>query len=41
MIDFEKICALTIENPCNLDAHWIIEILFILHNAHIISKDQN
>ena len=39
MIDFEKICALTIENLRNLGAHWIIEILLVLHGIYVISKD--
>lgn len=39
MIDFEKICALTVENLRNLGAHWIIEISSILHGIYVIFKD--
>lgn len=33
--------VLTTENSYNLSAPQIIEILLVLHNAHIVSRDQN
>ena len=33
--------ALTAENPCNLDVHWIIEISSVLRSAHMIPRDQD
>ena len=34
-------CALITENPCNLDAYWIIEISSVLHSIYVIPRDQN
>lgn len=33
--------ALTVENPHNLDAYRIIEILLVPYNAHVVSKNQD
>ena len=41
MIELKKMRASTVENPCNLGPYWIIEILSILHSAHMISRDQD
>ena len=36
MIELKKIRAWTKENLCNLGAHPIIEILSVLHSAHLV-----
>ena len=41
MIKYEIIHALTIENPCNLNAYLIIEIFLVLHSAHIVFRDKD
>lgn len=41
MIEFEKMRTLIIENPCNLGAHTIMEILSILYSAHVVLRDQD
>lgn len=41
MIEFEKMHALTAENPHNLGAHQIIEMSWVLRNTHIISRNQD
>lgn len=41
MIKFKKIYALIVKKFYNLSAHQIIEILHILRNAHVISKEKN
>ena len=41
MIEFEKMRASTVENPCNLNAHQIIEISLVLCNVHVVSRDQD
>ena len=41
MIELEKMCILTAGNSRNFSAHWIIEILLVLHNAHMVLRDQN
>ena len=41
MIKFEKMCVLIVENPHNLNAHWIIEISLILCSAHIVPRNQD
>ena len=41
MIDLKNMRTLNAENPRNFDAHRIIEILLILHNAHVVPRDQN
>ena len=33
--------ASTTENPRNLGAHWIIEILLVLYNTHVVPRDQD
>lgn len=41
MMELEKMHALTTENFCNLGAYHIIEILLILHSAHVVSQNQD
>ena len=41
IIEFKKMRALTTENFYNLDAHWIIEILLILCNTHVVPRNPN
>ncbi len=41
MIELKKIFTSIVENPYNLDIHRIIEISFVLHNAHVVPRDQN
>ena len=41
MIELEKICALTAENPRNLGAHWIIEILLVLRSVYVVPRNQD
>ena len=41
MIELEKICILTAENPYILGAHRIFEISSVLRNAHVVSRDQD
>ena len=41
MIEFEKMRALTAENPRNLGAHWIIEISSVLRSAHMVPRDHD
>ena len=41
MIDLEKMHALTVENPQNLGAYRIIEILLLLRSAHMVPRDQD
>lgn len=41
MIELEKICSLTTENPCNFDTHRIIEICLVHYSAYVVLKDQN
>ena len=41
MIEFKKIYTSNAENLYNLSIHWIIEMLLVLYNAHIILRDQN
>ncbi len=41
MIEIEKIPVSIVENPCNRSAHWMIEILLVLHSAHVVPKDQD
>ena len=41
MIERKKICVLITKNPHNLGAHWMIEILLVLYNAHKISRNQD
>ena len=33
--------ASTLENPRNLGTHWIIEILLVLCNTHVVTKNQD
>lgn len=40
MIELEKIYTSIIENPYNLNANWMIEILLVLYIAHMILMDQ-
>ncbi len=40
MIKLEKIRTSIAENPCNLDAHQIIEISSILHSTHVVPRSQ-
>ena len=41
MIELKKIRALTVKNPYNLDAHWIMKISLVLHSAYMVAKDQD
>ena len=41
IIELEKMCTLTAENPYNFDTHQIIEISLVLCSANMVSKDQN
>ena len=41
IIELQKMCALTTKNPHNLGTHWIIKILSVLRNAHVVPKNQN
>lgn len=41
MIKLEKIYASIADNPLNLGAYQIIEILLVLHWTHVISSDEN
>ncbi len=41
MVKLEKMHVLIIENPCNLGAHWIIEMFLVLHSIYMIPRDQN
>lgn len=41
MIELEKIRASTAENYRNFGAYWIIKILLILYNTHMILRDQD
>lgn len=41
IIEFEKMHALNAENPRNHSAFWIIEILSVLRNAHVILRNQD
>ncbi len=41
MIELEKMRASIAKNPRNLGAYWIIEISLVLHNAHIVPRDQD
>ena len=41
IIEFKKMYALIVENPCNLATHQIIGILLVLHNTHVIPRDQD
>ena len=38
MIELEKIRALIAENPCNLDAHRMIEISSVLYSTHVVNR---
>ena len=40
MIELEKMYALTAKHLRNLDAYCIVKIFSILHNAHVILRDQ-
>lgn len=39
IIELEKICILTINNPRNLDIYQIIKIFLVLRSAYIVTKD--
>lgn len=41
MIELEKMCDLIVENLQNLDAHQIIKISSVLHNAYVVPRDQD
>lgn len=41
MIRFDKIHTSTCKNPCNLGAHWIIEISSVLHSTYVIPRNQD
>lgn len=41
MSKLEKMRILTIKNSYNLDAYYIIELLLVVRNVHIIIKDQD
>lgn len=40
MVKFEKMHASTAKHPRNLGAHHIVEISSILHNIHVVFRDQ-
>ena len=41
IVELEKMRILIAKNPRNLGAHRIIEISLVLHNTHVIFKNQN
>ena len=41
MIELEKMSALTVENPCNLDTHRMIEISSVLRSAYVVPRNQD
>ena len=41
MVEFEKIRTLITKNPYNFSACRIIKIFSILHNAHVVPRDQD
>lgn len=40
IVELEKWCTSTAENPCNLDAHRIVKISLILRSAYVVPRDQ-